>query len=407
MQRRKTMIARSLLLAVCIAALLTSLSRAQEAAQPAVSSATAADSTADRKMYEDIEILRRILDRKLHTLYPPTHNWVEMFGVVPSNQQLPNAPYVYPNLAFPNVNPNLSSLVRPNAGQSLTDWVALPNGTLMYNTLQQRPQTQEVSFQLEGVYLKGQGVVYTVTLPTLQASTKVKKPVKPISEWESVRREFHKEKETPKKSDEGKEAGLREVLLKVLAENGSHFSRLGENESLTLVVTAHDERKSQSPRKSEAKPAKPESNPSAAKALASALESPKKANDFELLGDLHLKQGRSEDAITAFQKAVELVSGSKQKAALHRKLAQAYLMQEKNEKARSHIDQAIALLKEAADAKNKPAPAAKAETTPLPVKMIISVPKKLLDQASDGKMTFEEFCRRASVETLRFEGAQR
>src|SRR5262249_31541888 len=131
------------------------------------------------------------------------------------------------------------------------------------------------------------------------------------------------------------------------------------------------------------------------------------AHDLELLGDLHLKQGRYEDAIAAFQKAVEKASGSKQKAALHRKLAQAYLMQEKNEEARSHIDRAIAFLKEAEDAKNKPTPAAKAETTPLPVKMIISVPKKLLDQAGEGKMPFEEFCRQASVQTLRFEEAQR
>src|SRR5262249_45649518 len=100
-------------------------------------------------------------------------------------------------------------------------------------------------------------------------------------------------------------------------------------------------------------------------------------------------------------------SEAKQKAALHRKLAQAYLMQEKIEKARSHLDQAIALLKEAEDAKSKPAPAVKPETAPLPVKMIISVPKKLLDQAGEGKMTFEEFCRQASVETLRFEGSQR
>ncbi|HEY7154423.1 MAG TPA: tetratricopeptide repeat protein [Gemmataceae bacterium] len=404
------MIARSLLLAVCVAALLPRLSRAQEAAQPgvsseagaaqpAVSSAAVADSTADRKMYEDIEILRRILDRKLHTLYPPTATLNNIFLGVTQ----PNAPLILPN---PNMGP-LQPYGQMN-GRPLMLGIDYGSQYHLYTTQPNNfIQTQEISYQLEGVYLKGQGVVYTVTLPTLQASTKVKKPAKPISEWESVRREFHKEKEPPKKSDEGKEAGVREVLLKLLAENGHHFSRLGENESLTLVITVHEESKPQPPRKSEKKPAKPESNASTAKALASALDSPKKANDFELLGDLHLKQGRSEDAITAFQKAVELVSDSKQKAALHRKLAQAYLMQEKMEKARSHLDQALTLYQEALDAKNKPAPAAKPEATPLPVKMIISVPKKLLDQASDGKITFEEFCRQASVETLRFEEPKR
>jgi hypothetical protein len=49
----------------------------------------------------------------------------------------------------------------------------------------------------------------------------------------------------------------------------------------------------------------------------------------------------------------------------------------------------------------KPAPAAK-PVAALPIKLIISAPKKLLDEAGKGKMTFEEFRRRASVETLRF-----
>src|SRR5262249_22648493 len=77
-------------LTVCVAVMSPGLSRPQESQppdrppgvssqppdrSPGVSSgasipAAAPASTADRKMYEDIEILRRILDRKLHTLYP-------------------------------------------------------------------------------------------------------------------------------------------------------------------------------------------------------------------------------------------------------------------------------------------------------------------------------------------------
>jgi tetratricopeptide (TPR) repeat protein len=279
----------------------------------------------------------------------------------------------------------------------------LLNAPQIYNAYTSRPQPPEVSYQLEGVYLKGQGVVYTVTLPTLNRSAMVE-TVRPVSEWESVRREFHKEKETPKKPDG---VGLREVLLKVLAENGSHFSRLGENESLTLVVTVHEESKSRPSGKSGGQSAKPGSNVSNTFTLTDSASGSSKAHDLEVLGDLHLKQGRYEDAIAAFQKAVESASGSKQKATLHRKLAQAYLMQGQDEKARFQIDRAIAFLKEAQDEKNKPAPAAKPETNSLPVKMIISVPKKLLDQAGEGKMPFEESCRGASVETLRFEGTQR
>jgi tetratricopeptide (TPR) repeat protein len=379
------MIARSLILAVCVAVLLPGLPRAQETSPPRGVTAAAADSTADRKMYEDIEILRRILDRKLHTLYPPS--------VTPSTQ--------YPLL----VNPNLQGGMLGMQG----GMIGLQGGRMgmdtMGSTMFANPvYTQQVSYKMEGVYLKGQGVVYTVTLPTLDRSAKVE-TVRSVSEWESVRREFRKEKQPPKKSDE---VGLREVLLKVLAENGRHFSRLGENESLTIVVTVHEENKPQPSRKSEAKPANSGSKPTlTARTLIDSATGSSKAHDLELLGDLHLKQGRSADAIAALQKALEMASGSKQKAALHRKLAQAYLMQEKNDEARSHIDRAIAFLKEATDAKNNSAPASKPEATPLPVKMIIAVPKKLLDQASDGKMAFEEFCRRASVETLRFEEAQR
>src|SRR5207253_823874 len=49
------------------------------------------------------------------------------------------------------------------------------------------------------------------------------------------------------------------------------------------------------------------------------------ARDYELLGDLHLKQGRFEDAVKAFQKAIDQKPDAKQMAAIYRKLAQVYL----------------------------------------------------------------------------------
>src|SRR5207237_8615512 len=47
--------------------------------------------------------------------------------------------------------------------------------------------------------------------------------------------------------------------------------------------------------------------------------------DFELLGDLQLKQGRVQEAIQAYQKAVGTLTDRKRQAALYQKMAQASL----------------------------------------------------------------------------------
>jgi hypothetical protein len=43
----------------------------------------------------------------------------------------------------------------------------------------------------------------------------------------------------------------------------------------------------------------------------------------------------------------------------------------------------------------------------LPAKLIISAPKKLLDQAGGGKLSFEEFKKAATVEYLTFAGPEK
>jgi tetratricopeptide (TPR) repeat protein len=266
----------------------------------------------------------------------------------------------------------------------------VPNNTVWH---------QEICPTLEGVYLKGQGVVYTATLSSLQpprSSGKAEVP-KPVSEWDSVRREVRNEKEKPKPPEPSKPPELSDMLLKILAENGQHFSRLGENESLTIVVTVHEKGPSAAAPKPAGQPPQPRSTPKSAK------ES--KARDLELLGDLHMKQEHYGQARDAFREAMELKPGRQETAALARKLAQAYLMLSKIEEARAALDQAIALTKEDTESKYKSA--AKPASPTLPVKLIIAAPKKLLDQAGEKKISFEEFRRRASVETLRFEEGRR
>lgn len=219
------------------------------------------------------------------------------------------------------------------------------------------------------------------------------------TEWENVRRQVRNEKEEPKKPEAAKPPKLSDVLLKLLAENGHHFAQLGENESLTIVVTVHEKKDP----KSEEAPSK--------KGLHEATDrvDPDKAakvRDLELLGDLHLKQGKVDEAVAIYRKALDVNPGLKQAEAISRKLAQAYLILEQNEKAQAALNQSIALAarrRELAGAKEKQAPAPKSAAVSLPIKLIVSAPKKLLDEAKEGKMTAEEFRRRAHVETLTFD----
>jgi tetratricopeptide (TPR) repeat protein len=257
---------------------------------------------------------------------------------------------------------------------------------------------------LEGVYLKGQGVVYTATLTSLQPAAKTETP-KPVSEWESVRRQLRNEQEESKKPEETKPPTLSDALLKVLAENGHHFSQLGENESLTVVLTVHEAKPTSSPQKSSGGgaggSAKTESKPATGQSAAYRSQ----VRDLELLGDLHLKQGQNEEALKAFQQAVEVKElDPNESATLYRKLAQCYLALEKIAEARAALDKAAEISKnaqEAAATKNKQT-TAKSPTPTLPIKLIVSAPKKLLVEIKGGRITFDDFRRQALVETLRF-----
>ncbi len=254
-----------------------------------------------------------------------------------------------------------------------------------------------VSPSLEGVYLKDKGVVYTATLSSLQSPAKAE-TARPVSEWERARREVRKEKESPKKTETSKPPELSDVLLKALAENGRHFSQLGENESVTLVITVRGQDQSSTTPKSQGGKAKRESN-APNEGTDDYLAA--KVRDLELLGDLHMKQEHYGMARDTYRKALDMKPGRQQMAVLARKLAQAYLMLSSLEEARSALDQSLTLMKENGNTRDDPAAGKPAEVA-LPVKLIISAPKKLLDQVGEGKISFDEFRRQASVEKLTF-----
>lgn len=353
------------------------------------------------KMYEDIEIMRRILDKKLHGLYPSrTYQTFGMSGMQGGMYGMPGGMYgMEERKGMGGINGMLGGMGGMWGGMGM-------GGGMM-------PVTVSLP-SLEGVYLKGQGVVYTATLASLQPPAKAEahrsgnayqaflQSAHVNSEWESIRRQVRNEKEKPKKPEASKQPSLSDVLLKVLAENGHHFSQLGENESLTIIITVHDANAPLPPAKSGEGSAKTESKLSNTSG-GSDLQS--QVRDLELLGELHLKQGKYNEAIEALHKAMVMTKSPKRNAELCRKLAQCYLMRQDPadfRNARATLEEALALMEKDKEAKNEPAPAAKPAPA-LPVKLIISAPKKLLDQAKEGKIAFEEFRRQAHVETLRFD----
>lgn len=350
------------------------------------------------KMYEDIEILRRILDRKLQGLH---------------QQKETSAATGIDTWLLPQVDPNIG-LLNPAGGVSNTPYwnpsSTKPNQTneifTIYNAYRgdaywyRVPANQEMRPTIEGVYLKGQGIVFTATVPSLQLTSKVE-TAKPLSEWESVRRQIRNEKAEAQKPEANKPPSVRDVLLRVLAENGHHFSYLGENESLTLVLTVHGPRQTAPAPKSGGSGSAKKS--STTQALGGGSDLQDKVRDLVLLGNLHMKQGHYAEAIATYQKTVELKPGSNELVTLYRNLAQCYLNLGEDAKGRALLDQAISLRKKAEEKNDKTEPS-KQVAVSLPVKLIISTPKKLLEEAKDGKLPFEEFRRRASVETLHFDG---
>src|ERR1051326_7649644 len=161
------------------------------------------DPQSKAQMYEDIEIMRRLLEDKVLAPYhaAPTLPYGGMPG-------MGGVDTVYESRTY--YNPNW-----PHSG-------AMPT-------------------RCEGVYLKGQGVVFTMTLPPTDGNVTGVAPApdkKPTTDWDRMRKQVRGEKP----AEDGKnpappQRSLSEIILHVLADNGSHFGDLGDSESITVVVT--------------------------------------------------------------------------------------------------------------------------------------------------------------------------
>lgn len=92
--------------------------------------------------------------------------------------------------------------------------------------------------QVEGVYLAGHGVVFSLSAPpTADPLGKPQAAAKPISDWERVQLELRGEKVTEETRKETVKKPLGDVVLELLIENGPRFKKLAAAERLTVALT--------------------------------------------------------------------------------------------------------------------------------------------------------------------------
>ena len=302
--------------------------------------------------------------------------------------------------------------------------------------------------RFEGVYLKGFGVVFTATVPEpgsvvfdphtkgvglMAACVKCHEPIgvqewdlfQPASAlvkpdlWEQVRKEVLGVKDEPKAQKKPKQmsicgpGSLTESLLRVLADHGHHFQQLADNENISVVITLNEKS-----RRLAALSGQVDSGELLSVHLVVSLDLRKQIDDLAALGDLHMKQGKYAEAVTAYMKAIELLQGRELKATpdtphdavrrqveeanrllrrLYSSAARAQLELGKFDDARSLLDKARAAAVKVSGAAKQPAPPPRPD---LPAKLIVTVPKSLLVAVHQGKVSFEDFKKKASVETV-------
>src|SRR5262249_20328640 len=212
-------------------------------------------------MYEDVEIMRRIINRKLG-LWP---NLVAMNSNcalchVVSGNLVRNSQGQFVDAMESNLVPDVSKDHWKQGSLAVTDFNQDGNIDVFlsgdHTGYDQAHASLGVPTNIDGVYLKGQGVVYTLTLPppspSLAASAK-KTSTTATSDWERFRRSVRGDQARPKEAENVKEVshedgifaeleksghlGITEEVLKILAENGRHFSHLAPDEKITVAIT--------------------------------------------------------------------------------------------------------------------------------------------------------------------------
>jgi hypothetical protein len=420
--------------------------------QPPVSSRVTVPPTDNRttEMVEDVEVMRRILNRAVG---------------------LPNEPATLVGLQS-TLNPMHNDFGAQNRGLwgGNTSLYPLNQPSNLNQTTNYYGNQASLSYKLadpfDGVYLRGHGIVYTLKiksgdqyevaelrrragLATTCSVCHAKEPVPAAklepqvpsqaqqTEWDRTRNDLRGLKEpaadklqsTVDARDICKPGKLAVALIGALAKNGRHIRHLPPAESVTLVVTLDglygparvatqplDENYDfgnflRSAGSGSGPAAQPNNAPPPAPQSAEWLAG-FSADETKLVavGDLHVKQGKSREAAETYRKALarfgnevvklsgpmspsEVEGVKKNVADVRKKLAQTLLAAGDLDAAKRALDAAIATKVEVGQAGEKPA-----QTVPVPAKLVLTVKKSDLDQAE--RLSAADFRKLVIVETV-------
>jgi hypothetical protein len=401
----------------------------------------------DKQLNENIEIMCRLLDRAVRRVTGDTASGYEpLSNMVDKTWQITNGA----NYIRYSTDEHSGYLLKMPETGYLVQFAGL--SPLLASFQKQR---------IEGSYLKGYGVVFSVTLPITRLTEVVKraqKPdVQPSNDWERLRRELHGEKaERAEQAPKPEPESLADAIMKVLAENGQHFSNLAENEQLVVAITLRSARDGklislsldntarlwsavsrsnhsqdpswvegvyQAPKggKGEIGTAlvPPRTSTDSATALADQL--PDEARNRLLLGELLMKQHQSKEAAAQFQRALSALQEMEKQTTTAEKEARQYLAElmllsrlaesrmsdddeQKAQKALGDLSNYLkkletkvqALHDKAGQARDE-AKASKHTLVRLPAKLILAVTKGNCQNAATGKMSLEDFKKAVSV----------
>ena len=423
------------------------------AAGPLAAQPAKPDAARDAERAEDIEVLRRILNRGLGlpdkvTAYPLSlvpH--VTASGTTGLASGGAISGLLSPTLNLPPAEPGQSERVVVISG--LFDAGQLP-----------APRASGAG-PFDGVYLPGHGVVFTLRVPELLSvildpPTKASylaetcrkchttepvshtvlepegKAAAPESEWDRTRRELHGQSiaEQPKvvarlTRDQVCDPGtLANQIIAKLQANAGRVRHLAAGEFVTVVVTfdghAGSPRVRQNFHLTPRGLALDYGVPAPSGPPSKWGFTPDESRQLTL-GDLHLKQGKAKEAAVAYEQGLARYkepvyrvappqnTTAAQRADLVRelqkgvrdafaKLAQAYLAAGEVEKAQTALDQARSFKAELTASDGSPA------GVPVPAKLIISVPVAELTKADGDPATFR---RAVKVETVGFPPADK
>jgi hypothetical protein len=397
---------------------------------------------------ENVEILGRLLHTAFEASYGPV-------SIAPrgSGTSLPPSVFELTNPGTGSLGLRMGSAPGNVSGQ----------GRSSYNFFSVDVHAHSALPYPEGVYLKGQGVIYQVTLPPPPSDPVKTQPAAKVvapSPWDRARSEVRGEKLPATQPDTSVRPSLTDAVLRTLAENGQHFTHLPENERITIVVTFRGTAQSCvachatpfggsaqgmsnylfynhtfNPRdyanpllnKNTANAGDPQPGQQANSNQQSAPPKPKEAPgegqqasdtaNYQTLGDLHFRQRKYAEAIQAFSKAIEAKnkllaaldpdsqSTRREKvllmlslAELYTKVAQCNFALVEHDAGIKYLELATRMSRDAAQLADGLSKQPASTTQALPHQLVISVPKRLLDEVGNGGLSFDAFRSKATVE---------